>query len=88
MPVKAVAASRRRGACQTLDVAGRCGLGTNARQTARGHDHDDVGTAIPSGHVDVVIGPQVAAVTGSSLRAPLPDPWRPTGRRGVGPGLA
>jgi hypothetical protein len=86
MPVKAVATSRRRGACQTLDVAGRCGLGAIAQQTARGHDHDDVGTAKPSGHVDVVVGHRVAVVTGSSLRAPLPDPWRSTGRRGDGPG--
>jgi hypothetical protein len=88
MPVKAVAASRRRGACQTLDVTGRCGPGANARQTARGHDHVDVGTANPSGHVDVVVGPRAAVVTGSSLRAPLPDPWRSTGRRGDGPGLS
>lgn len=88
MSVKAVAAIGRRGACQTLDVIGRCSLGSIAQRSARGHEHAHVGTANPSGHVDVVLGQRAAVVTGSSLRAPLPDPWRSTGGRGDGPGLS
>jgi hypothetical protein len=85
MPVRAVAANGRRGACQTPGVFGRCGLGDVAQLPARDHVHVDM--ANPSGHVDAMLGDRAAAVTGTSLGALLPDPWRPGGR-GDGPDIS